>query len=172
MTPISRFTSSGRALRNWAGGWFESLFDLADYPRKSSRRGEPLRGSRHLGGNFEQLEDRVVPANNNWIQAAGGFWNDPNNWSLGHVPTAADRAIIGAGFPTVTIGSLATGYDVIIQSPVAMVGGTLSAVHQISVEGTGGSLTLSGGTIQSGDLMGVSGTFSYQGGTIAGTPNI
>src|ERR1051326_1688580 len=49
-------------------------------------------------------------ADNNWINASGGSWETPANWSLGHVPQAAsnDTPQIGvSGTYTVTVGSSA-----------------------------------------------------------------
>src|SRR5688572_30631755 len=49
-------------------------------------------------------------ADNNWINPAGGLWEVPSNWSLGHAPQVAsnDAPQIGvSGTYTVTVGSSA-----------------------------------------------------------------
>src|SRR5262249_33501608 len=42
---------------------------------------------------LESLEDRWVPSTvNYWTSVGGTSWNDPSNWSLGHVPSSAEIA--------------------------------------------------------------------------------
>jgi hypothetical protein len=60
---------------------------------------------------FERLEDRVLLATVSWINAAGGSWNTPANWSGGALPGPNDDVVIDlAGAIVITH---ATGTDTI-----------------------------------------------------------
>ena len=49
------------------------------------------------------LSQPPVITNNYWTNASGGDWDTATNWSLGHVPTATENAVITlAGTYTVT----------------------------------------------------------------------
>jgi len=56
----------------------------------------PRKGPAHplFRPRLEVLEDRCVPSTNNIWTSTGvdNLWNDPSNWSLGHVPNSTEVA--------------------------------------------------------------------------------
>jgi len=55
----------------------------------------PYRHKRYVRKlDFEQFEDRVVPATITWTNAAGGSWQTAANWDLGRLPIAGDDVVI------------------------------------------------------------------------------
>jgi hypothetical protein len=108
------------------------------------------RAARRTRIRFDRLEDRVTPTNNIW-NAGSGDWAVDGNWSLGHVPTGGEDAVINTAV-TVTHD---TGAD---------------AVNSVAISG-GGSLVLSGGSITDAttlDAPAAGASFSLSGGTLAG----
>src|SRR5262245_14993259 len=93
----------------------------------SRHRGRPSgRPAPHFRPWLERLEDRTVPSAVNWIGGSGD-WNDASHWDTGQVPTATDDAVISVASVTVTHS---LGAD---------------AVNSLSA--SGGTFTLSGGTL-------------------------
>lgn len=88
------------------------------------------------------LEDRVAPAIDNWLPAAGGSWTVNANWSLGAPPGANDDAVIPA---------LNSGATVSLSSGTPL-------IHGLTIDAQG-SLTLNGGSL----TLGNNGTGSISG---------
>jgi autotransporter-associated beta strand protein len=100
---------------------------------------------------LELLEDRCVPSTANyWSSVGGASWNDPSNWSLGHVPTSTEIATFDAhSLIPCTIDAPAVGQDTAsgiaigVQYP-----GTISLVTNLTLGSDG--FTQSGGTFMAG----------------------
>jgi hypothetical protein len=118
-----------------------------------------------------------VPATLNWINPAGGDWNDARNWDAGRVPTRGDDAVIryanvvvtfSAGYvdpigpisvhPTEQVNSLQCA------GTLNVVSGKLEVLDTSSIN----DLDLSSGTLASWKTLQVIGDFHWSGGTLAG----
>ena len=129
------------------------------------RRADRLRARLAL----EELGARVLPAVNTWINLGGGSWQVAANWSLGHVPTVTEDAVIPdlAGSQTVVYGSGASSVASLSSAEnVTLSGGMLAVSGAAQVGGTfqlaGG--TLSGATLASGTTL----VLTRDGGTLSG----
>lgn len=111
----------------------------------------------------------IVSNANTWISAAGGDWDNPNNWSLGHVPTATENALIDLPATDIithsqndadSVNSITSTASLVLSSGSLNVASTIQA----------SSLTLSGGTLENATLqLGTSGTnFTATSGTLSG----
>ena len=107
--------------------------------------------TRHLArarrGFVESLEKRLL-LSNTWKAAVSGDWDDPTKWSLGHVPTSTEDAVIGAGSFTVTHSTSA-----------------IDSVHSLT---SSAAFTMSSGTLKIGTTLQINNTFTLSGGTISG----
>src|SRR5436305_13652003 len=52
------------------------------------------RGRRRQGSLAEPLERRLLLSANSWKAAVSGDWDDATKWSMGHVPTSGEDAVI------------------------------------------------------------------------------
>jgi hypothetical protein len=103
-----------------------------------------------------------------WTGASEGTWQTASNWSTGKVPGSGDVACIGAGKTVqVTSGANVAG---VLEDEGALVlrGGSLelaSALEESAVH----ALTVSGGTLMGAGELGVSGSLSWEEGTMEGS---
>jgi hypothetical protein len=119
----------------------------------------------------EPLEGRVLPAPIQWINAAGGDWDTPGNWSSGTVPGSADDVTINLSGITITHnqGVTDTINSLTSSNPISLSAGTLSMVADSTV----GDLSLAGGTLVAAGNLGVTGSLNWTSGTLgSGTFNI
>jgi hypothetical protein len=84
-----------------------------------------------------------------WAGTISSDWNDPNNWSCGHVPGSTAIVQIPSSAPNMPV-----------LSP-----GTIATVNNLTIS-NGSSLTISGNTIQIAGTISNSGTFTADNGTI------
>jgi hypothetical protein len=112
---------------------------LARFKRGTRPRNSTISRRRPLLLLLEQLEDRLTPASVSWINALGGSWNDPSNWSSAALPTAGDDVVIN--LPSNLTVHLSDG---------------AAAVHSLQVNDTlvldGGSLTVAGDLLNAGAI--------------------
>ncbi len=113
---------------------------------------------------YENGLNPLVSASNVWI-ATSGTLDDPNNWSLGHVPTVYEEAVINSGsFSLPTSGATFTATLVTVNVPYTMPAG---ANQNLVVSG---AWTFNGAvTLASGQQFAVGGTGSV---TFAGPTNL
>ena len=89
-----------------------------------------------------------------WISPNSGDWNDPVNWSTGHVPGPADDAVINVSgaSPTVTVDSAESVHSLTAVDPLVISGATLDVAASSTISGpltfNGGGLEVDGGTTQ------------------------
>ena len=115
----------------------------------------------------------VVPPANVvlWINAAGGAWDVPSNWSSGVVPTAADTVSIGGtGTYTVTVNSGATVGRILLggssgTQTLSLAGGAFTLSDSVLV-GENGAVVVGGGQLNGSGAMVVAGAFTWNAGTI------
>jgi uncharacterized membrane protein YgdD (TMEM256/DUF423 family) len=106
------------------------------------------------------LEERLAPATDTWLTAAGGAWSDGTNWSLSHPPTSADDAVINLSGAVVTHASgNDTVHNLTLNGSLFLTGGSLAVTGTGSVAGSltiktpanltvpaGGTLNVASGT--------------------------
>ena len=104
------------------------------------------------GNTSEFAADTIVVATVYWVNASGGDWDTPSNWSSDSVPTAVDDPVISIAVTNPithdqsnadSVNSL-TSSDPIVLSAGSLAIGTTAALSA--------SLTLDGGTIKGGTL--------------------
>jgi hypothetical protein len=94
----------------------------------------------------ETLEGRVVPSQVRFINATGGDWDNPSNWSNGQLPTRFDDAIIDMNV-TVTHGGIDEVNSLTqSQGTLTLFGGNLSFDAPSTVL-SGATLNLNGGDL-------------------------
>lgn len=109
-----------------------------------------------------------------WINAAGGDWSDPGNWSAGRVPTSADTAVIGLdGVFTITVNTDASVSSLELggasgTQTLALSGAVLTVNGAFTITASGllsmtngtvngsGALDVPGATIETGATNGLS----------------
>ncbi|MBY0512349.1 MAG: hypothetical protein K2P78_00370 [Gemmataceae bacterium] len=94
----------------------------------------------------EELEDRVNPTFTYWVGSAGGYWNEPANWSTGLVPGGGDPVSI----------NLSPGDTVIVPANFNAGAQQLWCDASLDVEG---NLDVFGGVTVTGEFD-VSGSFT------------
>ena len=104
---------------------------------------------------LEQLESRLLlSTTNSWQAAGGGDWDTAANWSLGHVPTASEDAIIGIASTNVITHSNNVSDAVNSITSTAglnLTNGTLAVTTTAQV---GGVFTLNGATLSGATVTG------------------
>src|SRR5579871_2761170 len=125
---------------------------IAPTVRRRAKTSTRARWSRWARPAFEELERRLAPANIAWTGGAGTLnWTDPQNWSTGAVPGAADDVTISVAVSgAISISSGAQSIHSLTDTSAALVlsGGslTLAAASTTSKNFTesAGTLTASG----------------------------
>ena len=108
---------------------------------------------------LESLETRQLMAANAWKSAVSGNWNDASKWSLGHVPTKAEDAVISvSGSYTVTVGDGKTVYNPEINK-LTLGGG--SGAQNLTVLDRAGLYTRSTFNVATGDSVNLNGGILY-----------
>ncbi len=106
---------------------------------------------------------------NEWDATGSGDWETGSNWSLDHVPTSSEAALIDlAGGPfSITISSGAQAVALLSSAEnIVLSGGSLDIGGESTING---DFTLSGGTLQGVGELTVSGTFNWSSGTMSGS---
>ncbi|MDB5333723.1 MAG: hypothetical protein JWP03_4874, partial [Phycisphaerales bacterium] len=121
---------------------------------------------------IEGLENRILFAANTWTLGNGGDWDTAANWSLGHVPTATEDAVIpnlGVGKTihhdgafTDSVHSVTTGTGFVIG------GGSLAVATSFQSSATFVGLLVDGGVLGVGTTLQTALSISLNGGTIGG----
>ena len=132
--------------------------DVSGFQTRRSRRAK-RRHRRHpkwfFRPTFEAMEDRTMLATVLWMNAAGGDWEVPGNWSTDQLPEPQDDVVINALNPGAIVTHSQNVTDTIH---------SLTAAAPITL--SGGELDLSGGTSTAG-LLSDSSPFSLGGGTLS-----
>jgi hypothetical protein len=98
----------------------------------------------------------VIPAaivTNSWKSAVSGDWDTASNWSLGHVPTAMEDAVINLpGTYTVThsLNDADAVNSLVSVVPFTFSAGSLNVTTTVQVDNT---FTLNGGTLINGTVL-------------------
>ncbi len=118
---------------------------------------------------IEVLEERCLLATVNWISATSGNWDVGSNWSTGQVPGPGDDVVISVPGenPTITLNSgNQTIHSLQCTDTLEITGGSLGLVANSEIDG---ALTLgSGGEIVTDNVLTLTGSDSWTGGTISG----
>jgi hypothetical protein len=120
---------------------FSTLFRFLRTKQSDHRR----TGRKRCRPALEALEDRLVPATVNWIGGSGN-WTDTSHWDTGHVPTAADDAVIGVANVTVTLNG---SHSV---KSVSLISADATLVIEGSSTGGNATLTETGGSSNAGTI--------------------
>ncbi|MGA2496664.1 MAG: hypothetical protein ABSH20_02925, partial [Tepidisphaeraceae bacterium] len=110
------------------------------------------------------MERRVLLASISWISDAGGFWDDPANWSGGVVPGPGDDVVISrAANPAVTIRTGVSVDSLDSENGLSLTAGALTVATDSVIAGI---FTFSGGTLNASGPLTISGTATWTGGDI------
>ncbi len=124
---------------------------------------------------LERLEDRLAPAQFNWVGLGDGTsWFDPHNWNnAGNtiLPGTNDDVVINISGATVRYSGASTNvHSITNDDTLDVTGDSLTTSGGLVSNGTltvdGGTLTANGGITVSG------GTLNFNGGTIGGTATL
>lgn len=102
---------------------------------------------------LESLEDRLVPAVNNWLGTVDGNWNTAGNWSLGNVPTVQDDVVfrsqnnVGCSFAAYSAQPVTLAKSITIESGYE----SLITVSMFNIFATPGGMVSVGNLVQDGD---------------------
>ena len=131
----------------------------------STTKNASRRGKKRLS--FEQLELRRLLATITFQNANGGSWHNPANWNPQQVPGINDDAIIPAweGNPVIQIDSTANVRTLTANEAVTVNGGTFSFTR---IDQLAGSFTLNGGTLAGGTFTSGAMIVPLTGTTISG----
>ncbi len=160
------------ALTSWKRGRRRDRKSTRLQPRAAHHRS----GRRFL--RLEALEDRTLLSQVSWINAGGGDWDTPGNWSSRAVPGAGDDVVINSlnagAVVTHSLNNTDTVSSITAAAPITLSGGTLSVAGAFSDSST---VSLSGGTlanatVQAATLLNVSGPSTLQNVTLVGTLNV
>jgi hypothetical protein len=103
----------------------------------------------------EALEARFLLSVVTWKGGGDsyGYWADPLNWVGGSVPTAADDAIVGSGFPTlrVSFNDNLFAHSVSLASPLIIDGGTLDVLGSMQLSA---DMSIQAGTLKDAIVSG------------------
>ncbi|MBL8471596.1 MAG: hypothetical protein JNM98_07355, partial [Rhodocyclaceae bacterium] len=108
---------------------------------------------------------------NMWNTDSSGAWTTPGNWSLGHVPTSTEIALIDRSNanPTITLSSGTNAVVGVIDSEALVLsGGSLSTTGSTTTTDTS-TLTISGATLTANGPVTVGGAFALSSGTLNGS---
>jgi hypothetical protein len=113
------------------------------------------------------LEERTLLSTVTWINASGGDWDTPSNWSTDALPGPSDDVVINMPGITVTHGGASDSVNSInSQASIALTVGTLSIASASTING---DLDISGATLNvTGDLV-VNGFLTLDGTILNGT---
>jgi hypothetical protein len=114
----------------------------------------------------------VTPGPVTWVNAAGGDWDTPGNWSTGTVPGPSDDTVINLAGITVTHASPVADavHSLTSQAGLVLTAGSLSLAMASSLHD---SLTLSGNAVLTGAVnVTVGGLFTWTGGTLGGSGSL
>src|SRR5271157_2474038 len=118
---------------------------------RRSARLQPLAAQHRRGRRFllvEALEDRTLLSQVSWINASGGDWDTPGNWSSHAVPGASDDVVINSlnagAAVTHSQNTTDTVNSITAAAPITLSGGTLSVAGAFS---DSSAVSLSGGTL-------------------------
>jgi hypothetical protein len=128
-------------------------------PAVTDTAGNPL-GKAKIVTHFTRVQYSI-----NWINAAGGDWDDPNNWDLRRIPGPMDD--VGINVPSDVTITHSSGDDTILSlgtsDKVVLSGGTLAAGL------IDGGVTVTGGTLTNTGLgLTLNGNSQWQSGSITG----
>lgn len=116
---------------------------------RGNRRRQGAASERFVRLEVEELTPRIVPATNQWIGPAGGFWSIPANWSLGHTPVQTDMLVTGSTSSTDDIKSVSVTTWTNTGGPITIAGGN-SVTGQQYISNSG-ALILSPGSTTASD---------------------
>jgi hypothetical protein len=103
------------------------------------------------------LENRTLPSTITWLRPVGGDWDDPANWSGGHIPVSNQDAVIP--FAGIRVTHATTAADAV---------GSLTSEAAIDI--SAGSLTITGASRVLSDAPSrIDALFSVSGGTLSVT---
>lgn len=107
--PIAAPEVAGKTFAYWSG-------DVADLPVFDATVKQTGDVNRALVANYVDEEPEIVE--NTYTGAKDGKWNVDGNWSLGHIPTAYETAVVPTGKGTVVIEDSAVCAKLIINNDV------------------------------------------------------
>jgi len=143
--------------------------------RRGGRRGLVLKPSKRKAGCqllLELLEDRTLLSTVTWMNAGGGDWDTPGNWSPARVPLPTDDAVINLAV-TVThataTADAANSLTLGSTSTLTFSSGSLSVASASPISGT---FNLSGGTLSGAGTLTLSGQTTWTGSTLAGPGSV
>ena len=126
--------------------WWRRFVHCKTSSTRGSRRAEHRKRQVQYRPWVETLEGRVVPSQVRFINATGGDWDNPSNWSNGQLPTRFDDAIIDMNV-TVTHGGIDEVNSLTqSQGTLTLFGGNLSFDAPSTVL-SGATLNLNGGDL-------------------------
>ncbi|MCC7082795.1 MAG: phosphatase PAP2 family protein, partial [Burkholderiales bacterium] len=147
---------------------YDTLPQLGDYQLRLLAASITDRPGNALGNSDQIIRFTVTRYSNEWIAPAGGFWDDPANWSTGSVPVETDDVYIGlAATETVTFrDGAATVASLVSEAGFTMTGGTLTLLGDSELRA---SFQLKGGTLAGTGTLTLTGTGSqWSGGLMTG----
>jgi probable HAF family extracellular repeat protein len=164
----------------WSGGTMSDLNDLIPAAsgwtlsgaRAINSAGQ-ITGSGVFGGQERAYLLTPVASAVGWINASGGDWHTPSNWSTNSVPTSATNApfnLNSAGGYTVTFSADGQAHDLVVQTDkpnLNLSGRSLNIANNVLVApaaGNNGQLAIENGTVNAAEAY-VGGDASTAGGT-------
>ncbi len=128
------------------------LLPLGNYTFNGDSSNLTDRAGNVLGGSAIVSHFELVPISANFINTAGGFWDDPDNWDTGEAPGPDDDVAISiAPNATVTFRSDSeTVNSILVDSELAITGGVLTVTENLTVNG---AIAMSGGTLRGANLI-------------------
>ncbi|MDB5289023.1 MAG: hypothetical protein JWL69_264 [Phycisphaerales bacterium] len=139
------------------------------FDRATRRRADVNAATRSV---IEGLEGRILFAVNTWTLGNGGDWDTAGNWSLGHVPTATEDAVIpnlGVGKTIHHDGNFTDSvHSVTMGTGFVIGGGSLSVATSFQSSATFVGLLVDGGVLGVGTTLQTAVNISLSSGTIGG----
>jgi filamentous hemagglutinin family protein len=124
-----------------------------------------------LGGSAGITSLVASSVTNRWKDNLSGNWEDASKWARGHAPNSLESVVINpAGKQTILLGT-GTQAGLSLQMPgddsLSINGGTLN-LSQASSVGSGATLSLLSGNLNSAAGLNIASPFDWAGGTIGG----